>query len=292
MQKRDLKIIAPAKECRHLVPGHPEGPHRLEATYQLLRSRHAPEAFVEPVPAAEADILAVHSKELFERVRSEEELDGDTPGVPGIFRAALLSAGAAIQAGEMVLESTVRAFACIRPPGHHATPERGMGFCYFNSVAVAASALIARGLAERVAVIDIDCHHGNGTEDCFRNRTDRMYVSLHQSPCYPGTGLTSSGNILNFPLPPGCEAPEYRAALDAGLAAVRKFRPDLVGISAGFDTYVKDPLTQFGLKIEDYRDIGKDISEGVDAPQFAFLEGGYHEDLPYLVASFLSGWTE
>lgn len=292
MQKKDLKIIVPAKDCRFLVPGHPEGPHRLEGIYQLLRSRYVPDAFLEPVPAAEADILAVHSKKLFETVKREEELDGDTPGVPGVYASALLSAGAAIQAAEAVLKGLPRAFVCIRPPGHHATPERGMGFCYFNSIAVAAQAVLARGLAERVAVLDIDCHHGNGTEDCFRGKADRMYVSLHQSPCYPGTGLTSSGNILNFPLPPGAEGPEYLKALGEGLAAVRKFRPDLVGISAGFDTYVKDPLTQFGLKLEDYRDIGKEISEGVDAPQFAFLEGGYHEDLPYLVANFLSGWTD
>ncbi len=292
MQKKDLKIIVPAKDCRYLVPGHPEGPHRLEATYQVLRSRYVPEAFVEPIMAEEADVLAVHSKDLFERVRREEELDGDTPGVPGVFQAALLSAGAGIQAAETVLKGTPRAFVCIRPPGHHATPERGMGFCYFNSIAIAAFAAVARGQADRVAVIDIDCHHGNGTEDCFRGRNHLLYVSLHQSPCYPGTGLSSSDQCLNFPLPPGTEAGEYREALSRGLAAVRKFRPDLVGISAGFDTYVKDPLTQFGLKNEDYRDIGKDISEGVDAPQFAFLEGGYHEDLPYLVANFLSGWTD
>jgi acetoin utilization deacetylase AcuC-like enzyme len=292
MQKKDLKIFAPARECRYYAPGHPESPLRLENSYQHLRSLYVPEAFVEPVAAGESDILAVHSRELVEAVKAERDLDPDTPAIEGIHRAALLSAGAAIQVAEAVLKGTPRAFALIRPPGHHATPERGMGFCYFNSIAIAAQAMVSRGLAEKVAVVDIDCHHGNGTEAFFRGKAPFLYVSLHQDPCYPGTGLASVENCLNFPLPPGSEGPEFRDALERGLSAVRKFRPDLLGVSAGFDTYVKDPLTQFGLKIEDYRAIGRDLSEGVDAPQFGFLEGGYHEDLPLLIEQFLAGWTD
>ncbi len=291
MQKRDLKIIAPEKDCRYEVPGHPENVQRLEASLRHLKNLYPPETFLEPKSTVDDDILLVHRPALLSAVKSGEVLDPDTPGIPEIYAAALLSAGSAIQAAELCLPGP-RVFDLIRPPGHHATPEQGMGFCYFNSVAIACQSLVKRSLAEKVAVLDIDCHHGNGTEAFFKGKASFLYVSLHQSPCYPGTGLASSGNSLNFPMPPGTEGPEFREALDQGLAAIRKFKPDLLGISAGFDTYVKDPLTQFGLQIPDYRLIGKDISEGVDVPQFAFLEGGYHEDLPRLIAQFLAGWTD
>lgn len=291
MQKKDLRIISPEKECRYVVPGHPESPRRLEASYQYLKARMGPAVFTEPRPATEEDILAVHTRDLFEEVKAEKHLDADTPGVTGIFQAALLSAGAAIQAAETALNGP-RVFTLIRPPGHHATPERGMGFCYFNSMAVACESVRRRGLAKKAAVVDIDVHHGNGTEAFFKGKAHFLYMSIHQSPHYPGTGIVSAGNCINFPLSAGSGAQEYRKALGEGLAAVRRFQPDLVGISIGFDTYLKDPLSRFGLKKVDFRDIGRDISEGVDAPQFAFLEGGYHEDLPLLIEQFLDGWTD
>lgn len=167
-----------------------------------------------------------------------------------------------------------------------------MGFCYFNSVAIACQNIVRRKLAEKIAVVDIDVHHGNGTEAFFRGKAYFLYVSLHQSPFYPGTGFVSVDNCVNFPLPAETQVGPYREALAQGLAAVRKFRPDLVGVSAGFDTYLKDPLSNFGLTKEDMRTVGRDLSEGVDAPQFGFLEGGYHEDLPMLIRAFLDGWTD
>lgn len=235
-------------------------------------------------------IRAVHAEELVHTVQEEGFLDPDTPGAPGIYACSLLSAGAALQAGEEAMKGN-QAFSLMRPPGHHATPVRGMGFCYFNSMAVAVQDLVGNGKAKKAAVLDLDCHHGNGTEEFCLEREGFLYASLHQFPAYPGTGRQSRGNCLNYPLPPGTKEGDYFSALEGALKKIREFKPSVVGVSMGFDTYEKDPLTQFGLVKKDYRKIGKTLKE-MGVPVFTLLEGGYHDDLPFLIEEFLAGWNQ
>jgi len=271
------------------VPGHPEHPQRVLATLKHLRGFLPDELFVEPKNAVKEDILSVHRQSVWDMVEREEYLDPDTPGAEGIFPAALASAGAAIDAGRAAIDGRA-AFSLMRPPGHHATPASGMGFCYFNSIAVAAQHLVTSARANRVAILDLDCHHGNGTEAFCLGRPAFLYTSLHQFPCYPGTGSKSTDNCLNWPLAPGTREGDYFPALDHALDRIRKFQPDLVGVSMGFDTYEHDPLTQFGLKRRDYFKIGKAV-QSIDIPTFGILEGGYHDDLPVLIEEYLAGWT-
>jgi acetoin utilization deacetylase AcuC-like enzyme len=165
-----------------------------------------------------------------------------------------------------------------------------MGVCYFNSMAVAVQDMMGRGLAKRIAILDLDCHHGNGTEAFCMGKPEFLYLSLHQFPAYPGTGLKSRDNCRNYPLPPGTGEGVYLSALEKAVKEAQTFYPDLVGISIGFDTFEKDPLTQFGLKKKDYRVLGRWMRD-LQVPMFALLEGGYHEELPLLVEEFLTGWT-
>lgn len=283
-----FRVITSARAAAYDAPGHPEHPGRLIASRRRLLSLLPADVFVEAEEAPLAAIRRVHTEAQVRAVASETGLDPDTPGPPGSYAASRLAAGAALQAARFAL-SGVPAFSLMRPPGHHASPGRGMGFCYFNSAAVAAEAVRAEADVRRLAFLDLDCHHGNGTQDFVFGRLEYLYVSLHQFPGYPGTGYTSAGNARNYPLPPGTRIEEYRPALEGALKAVRDFSPDLVAVSMGFDTYEKDPLTQFGLKRGDFRVLGGAVRE-LGFPAFALLEGGYHDDLPELIEEFLEGW--
>ncbi|HET9870419.1 MAG TPA: histone deacetylase [bacterium] len=284
-----LLVLSTEKAAGYRVPGHPEHPQRVLASLRHLKGLLPAAVFEEPSHAPREAIGRVHATALVEAVEREEFLDPDTPGAPGTWACSLLSAGAALRAAGAALSGR-RAFSLMRPPGHHATPGAGMGFCYFNSMAVAVQAQVDSGKARRVAVLDLDCHHGNGTEDFCMGKDGLLYVSIHQSPAYPGTGTQSRENCLNYPLPPGTTEGGYFPVLEKALRAVRGFKPDLVGISMGFDTYERDPLTQFGLKRGDFAALGKQ-TRALGFPQFALLEGGYHADLPFLVEEFLGGWA-
>lgn len=287
--KGSLKILSTAKAGQYDIPGHPEHPGRILRSLEHLQKILPRDFFAEPAPASLEKIQAVHGKEAIEVVSREGYFDPDTPGAPGVYECSLLAAGAALEAAHGGLKGD-KVFSLMRPPGHHATPERGMGFCYFNSMSVAIQDVVQKKEARRVAVLDLDCHHGNGTEDFCLGREEFLYVSLHQFPAYPGTGRQSRANCLNYPLPPGTEEGEYFPALESALKHLSAFKPDLLGISMGFDTYMKDPLTQFGLSRKDYRAMGK-LLKAASLPSFALLEGGYHDDLPFLIEEFLSGWT-
>ena len=284
-----LKILSTPKAGFYDVSGHPEQPARVLRSLEYLKTILPATVFSEPSPAPIEKIQAVHGIGLVSLVQAEGYFDPDTPGGPGIYASSLLSAGAALQAAEESLKGTPT-FSLMRPPGHHATPQQAMGFCYFNSMAVAIQDILKQGKAKRIAVLDLDCHHGNGTEDFCLGKEGFMYVSLHQFPAYPGTGRQSKGNCVNYPLAPGTKEGEYFQALDGALKKIRDFKPDLVGVSMGFDTYEKDPLTQFGLTMKDYRKIGM-VLKSLNIPVFSLLEGGYHDDLPLLVEEFLTGWT-
>lgn len=264
--------------------GHPESPQRIKSIYELLKEKQV--VFLEPESAKEKDILRVHSKKMIAKVKSGEFLDSDTPNSKKMFEYALLSCGAAIRAQELALQGKC-AFSIMRPPGHHATRESSGGFCYFNNIAVAVDK--ALDAVERVAIIDIDCHHGNGTQDIFLGLERVLYVSLHQSPFYPGTGLESFENCLNFPLPEGTGGGEYLNVFEKAIIAVAEFSPDLIAVSAGFDAYKKDPLTGLKLEKEIYAAIANLIPT-LNKPTFSVLEGGYSEELAQCVETYLKWW--
>jgi acetoin utilization deacetylase AcuC-like enzyme len=180
------------------------------------------------------------------------------------------------------------AFTLMRPPGHHAMRNRVMGFCYFGNAAIAALAARAAGV-KRVAVYDFDVHHGNGTEDILLGQPGTAFFSVHQSPCYPGTGLRHRGeNCFNYPAPPHTSRQAYRKILSQALAGVAHFKPDLLVVSAGFDAFACDPLAQESLEAEDFQWLGKEIGK-LGIPAGHLLEGGYSDDLPKLILSYLKG---
>jgi acetoin utilization deacetylase AcuC-like enzyme len=256
------------------------------------------EAVTRAVPrAATADELArVHAPELVALIE-QCSLDGggwidaDTATNPASFDAALLAAGAGLSAVEALDAGEAdSAFCAVRPPGHHATPTRAMGFCLFNNVAVTAAALAARG--ERVLIVDYDAHHGNGTQDVFWTDPNVAYASFHQYPLYPGTGGlrevgagAGRGTTINLPLPAGATGDAFRAGVEQVLAPyAAELEPDWLLISAGFDAHRADPITDLGLSAGDYADLTADLLALVrPGRRIVFLEGGY--DLEALGAS-------
>ncbi|GAB4180007.1 MAG: histone deacetylase family protein [Thalassobaculales bacterium] len=250
--------------------GHDTGPYHVERIARLeavLAALSAPEfagLARHEAPAASLEQLAlVHDRAYVEAVlaaipaRGYHGLDGDTVVSPGSGEAALRAAGALVAAVDAVVGGAVRnAFCAVRPPGHHAEPGRAMGFCLFNNVAIAARhARSAHGLG-RVAVVDFDVHHGNGTQAAFWNDPDILFASTHQMPLYPGTGRpseTGAGNIVNAPLPPGADGAAFRRAFEARiLPALEAFAPELVVVSAGFDAHEDDPLANLELTEADF----------------------------------------
>lgn len=266
--------------------GHPERPARVLETAAHLAGSIPLANWRRPNPAVEQDLLRAHSPEHLARLREPQDFDGDTPYHEGIADHAALAAGAAVEAAHAALRGE-RPFCLMRPPGHHATRNQAMGFCYLNSIAIAALAARAAGVS-RVAVWDFDAHHGNGTEAILKGVPGVLFASVHQVPGYPGTGLASSEGILNYPVPPGSDPESHLEILESSWEAVLRFRPELVLVSAGFDAYRGDPLTELSLAEDDFRTLGTWCSEG--PPCACVLEGGYSEQLPLLVETFLRGW--
>lgn len=268
---------------------HPERPARLTAVLDALQDAGLAGDRREATEAAVADLERVHPADHVARLIGAEpsqgfhRLDADTVLSPGSLRAARLAAGAAIDAVRAVARGeTGRAFAAIRPPGHHAEPDQAMGFCLFSNVAVAARVAQAEGLA-RVAVIDFDVHHGNGTQAAFKDDASLFLGSIHQMPLYPGTGAadeTGVGNIFNAPVPPHAAREAWRAAFAERLMpALDSFAPDLVIISAGFDAHRRDPLAHQSLEAEDFAWATRAVLEVARArcggKVVSSLEGGY-----------------
>lgn len=269
----------------------PEQPARLLHTVPHLRTRHPDWTWDVAAPATPADAALVHTAAHLDRLLRAEDFDVDTPYWPDIAAHAYRAAGAALAATDAVLAGRGPAIALMRPPGHHATADQAMGFCYLNSIAIAAQhARTRRGLA-RIAVWDFDAHHGNGTEALLADRPGFLFTSVHQHPCYPGTGTTSFSNCHNWPIPPLAPADVHLAALRASLDRVIAFDPQLVLVSAGFDAYVGDPITSMTLEKTHFATLGTWLHRS-GLPAVAILEGGYSADLPQLVDAFLSAWAE
>ncbi len=271
------------------TPGHPERPQRVAATEERLLRRHPAWTWRTPAPAAEADLLRAHAPAHLERLSRGPDFDADTSFHPEILAHARLATGAALAALELALDRGEKAFSVMRPPGHHATRNRAMGFCYLNHIAVAALAARARGV-ERVAVWDFDAHHGNGTEAILDGRAGILFASVHDGAGYPGTGRADTANCRNWPLPFNVDRAAHLAALEASWASVLAFRPDLVLVSAGFDADGEDPITQMNLAGEDFATLGRWLRES-GRPTAALLEGGYSDHLPELIDGFLCGWN-
>ncbi len=282
-----MKIYYSPQCLNYSVPGHPEAPGRAQYTYEHLEQKGY--RFAEPEHCSDKDILRAHTPQLLESVKKGNFMDFDTPAYPGIYDLARLSAGAAIEAALHCLSAEEKAFSLMRPPGHHATRNDLGGFCYFNNIAIAS--LKALEKIEKVAIVDFDCHHGNGTEDIVLGKKEFLYLSLHQSPLYPGTGGRSRDNCINYPLSASTTPDEFLSLFKEGLEKVREFNPDLLAVSAGFDSYKLDPITNLTLELETYHEIGK-LLAALNKPSFAVLEGGYSKDLPECVYQFLQGFAD
>jgi acetoin utilization deacetylase AcuC-like enzyme len=269
-------------------PGHPERPERIARTAPLLKERHADWKWRQPAIATDAQLLRAHSREHVEAVSNAlGRFDLDTPFYPNIEVQARRSAGAAIDAMRSALRGEP-AFSLMRPPGHHATRDRAMGFCYFSNVAVAALDALENNAA-RIAIWDFDGHHGNGTEAIVANNERIRFASIHQFPAYPGTGAKSFANINNYPISPYTPREAILGIARRSLDNLIAFEPNLLLVSAGFDAYACDPLLQLTLEREDFATFGEWLNK-IGIPVSVVLEGGYSNDLPELIDACLTAW--
>ena len=273
-----------SEKCLGYGTWHIEGPQRVKISHDILESKGY--EIVKPFPATEDELLSVHDMEYLWNLKKGLVEDPDTPAYDNIFEFARLSVGGAL------LASRIGGFSIMRPPGHHAGRNGAAlgvytrGFCYLNNIAVA-----IKESGKRTLILDIDGHHGNGTQEIFQGDEKVAYVSLHQSPNYPGTGTFTEGNCINFALPPNCGGKMYLETFDKALGMVDVDKFESVAVSAGFDTHMGD-LASLGLFEQDYFQLGKRIAQ-LKKQSFFVLEGGYvGEKVGADIDSFLRGYEE
>ncbi len=283
-----MKIISDERCTGYSQLGHPERPQRISGTLEKLRSqKDIPLIWAKPGDVGDPVLLRAHTAEHIARLSEQADFDNDTPFFPRIETYARASVAAALM-GLEAARAGESAFSLMRPPGHHATRNRAMGFCYLNNVAIACLEALATG-CKRVAVFDFDVHHGNGTEAILLNQPGAFFFSIHQFPCYPGTGTRNLGNnCFNYPVAPQTPRTEYRHVLSDALEHLASLNPEVVAVSAGFDCYARDPLAQETLEAEDFYWIGNCLRK-LNVPFFSVLEGGYSNDLPDLILAYLKG---
>jgi acetoin utilization deacetylase AcuC-like enzyme len=302
-----LLIENPAGLAHVMPPGHPEQVARLEAVTAALGAPDFSALIREEAPLAEqADLRLAHPQAYIDAVKAAMPdtglvaLDPDTHASPGSWNAALKGVGGMIAAVDAVLAGRAgNAFVATRPPGHHAEKTRAMGFCFFGNIAIGALHALERRDLSRVAIVDFDVHHGNGTQDILWDEARTLFVSSHQMPLFPGTGAASerggANNILNLPLPPNSDGAHMRALYEGHVfPALRSFAPELILVSAGFDAHRADPLANLMWDEADFAWLTRELctlaDELCDGRVVSTLEGGY--DLPALAASVAAHVTE
>lgn len=270
-------------------PGHPERPERVKNTLAKLRAQdELPIEWKQASEAPDSVLELGHTKDHVAALKNpRRDFDGDTPAYPGIDGHARRAVGGALDAMELAIKGEL-AFSLMRPPGHHSMPNQAMGFCFLSSVAL--SVLVAaKQHGKRVAVLDFDVHHGNGTEAVLVGRPNTSFYSIHQHPCYPGTGVSHVGeNCFNFPVAPRTPREDYMDVIRHALSELVRSKPDLIAVSAGFDAYARDPIAQETLEADDFWAIG-DLIRRQGIPFYSVLEGGYSDDLPGLIFAYLKG---
>jgi acetoin utilization deacetylase AcuC-like enzyme len=276
--------IVYSEKCLGYGTWHIEGPQRVKVAHEILQAKGY--EFVEPKPASDYEVLSVHDADYLFNVKKGLVEDPDTPAYKDIYEFAQLSAGGAL------LASKINGFSLMRPPGHHvgrcgaALGVYTRGFCYLNNIAIA-----VKESKKRTLILDIDGHHGNGTQEIFQGDDKVVYLSLHQSPNYPGTGDFTEDNCINFSLPGDLGGKRYLETLDKALGMVDLSKFEVVAVSAGFDTH-KGDLATLGLVEQDYFDIGKRVAK-LKKPAFFVLEGGYVGGTVGIdIDSFLKGYEE
>jgi acetoin utilization deacetylase AcuC-like enzyme len=276
--------IVYSEKCLGYGTWHIEGPQRVKVAHEILQTKGY--TFVEPTPATDEELLTVHDADYLFNVKKGLVEDSDTPAYANIYEFARLSVGSAL------LASKINGFSLMRPPGHHvgrcgaALGVYTRGFCYLNNIAIA-----VKESKKRTLILDIDGHHGNGTQEIFQGDEKVVYLSLHQSPNYPGTGHFTEGNCINYALPGNLGGKQYLETLDKALGTLDLAKFEAVAVSAGFDTHAGD-LATLGLVEQDYFEIGKRVAK-LKKPAYFVMEGGYvGEKVGLDVDSFLRGYEE
>ena len=272
-------------------PGHPERIDRVKVINEKLKQLDNKIEWFQPKPFDQTIIEKVHNKKYLDNISLSfpkngiEFLDSDTIISPGSKQAALDAVGSIIMGIDQVNSGKFKnTFCSVRPPGHHAESNKAMGFCIYNNVAVGAAYLLHRYKYNKVAIVDYDVHHGNGTQEIFYNNPSVLYISTHQYPFYPGTGSSnekgSSDNILNIPLDSGTKSDVYLNSFEHVIKKLRNFKPEFILLSSGFDAHAEDPLAQVNLKSKDFYEITKRIlnvaKDICDGKVVSILEGGYN----------------
>ena len=297
-KKPPTGIVCDERYMEHDTGNHPESAHRLKAIYSFLSEKRVFDRTtkIEPYPASTEIIEYIHTASHITRVRDLSAqgggmLDLDTIISRQSYDIALLAAGGLCAAADAIMEGIIKNCIClVRPPGHHALPDRGMGFCLFNNIAIAARYLQKEYHLKKIAIVDWDVHHGNGTQFAFYDDPTVFYFSTHQFPHYPGTGTEAekgsgpgTGYTMNAPLSPGADFKTVRAIFEERFTpAIRQFKPDFILISAGFDAHEDDPLAHIRLRTEDYLTLTQLITECAAQTchnrVLSTLEGGYNLD--------------
>jgi len=276
-----MEILFNSKFLNHNQGNHAEGPYRIEAFQSQVREMDS---------KGEAYVTLVHSESYLKMVRDacmHNQVLAEVHLTPESYEAACSAVGLTIMAAEQ------GDFAVVRPPGHHAKPERADGFCLFNNIAIATQKLVNEG--RKVFMLDIDGHHGDGTQEIFYDSDQVLFCSVHQQFAYPGTGESyetgeglGKGYTMNFPLPAGSGDRELLEVVDKAIARAEEFKPEVVGVSAGFDGYIDDRLLDLHYTLNGYYQVGNKLAASFDHI-FAVLEGGYHLDIPSCVQHFIRG---